>query len=177
MRGPTSLPSMPCAAWSMGIGGLGDGATLIAQAYLVGYEAVMPLADAALVAINSLMKREITQLAELVAGDAAAELFGGGPEDPVADVVAAVNTLYRVYQAVKLVIDAVEEISKIYDRIKTEIENIRGTVDKVIHYFEEPLPSVGSLVNNVEQRGFSFEKDPGWNPELGVARIAMLPAA
>lgn len=163
--------------WSMGIGGIGDGAALISKAYLDGYNAVMPLADAALLAINSLMKGAIQQLAKLAAGDGAAELFGGGPEDPIADVIAGINTLYRIYEIVKIIITAVEEIIKIYDKIKTEIENIQSTVNKVIHFFEEPLPSIGSLINDVEQRGFSFEKDSGWNPELGVARIAMLPAA
>jgi hypothetical protein len=29
----------------------------------------------------------------------------------------------------------------------------------------------------VEQRGFEFEKDGFWDPTLGAARVAMLPAA
>jgi hypothetical protein len=38
------------------------------------------------------------------------------------------------------------------------------------------MPTLGSLVNDVEQRGFDFEKG-AWDPTLGAVRVGMLPSA
>ena len=52
-------------------------------------------------------------------------------------------------------------------------------VHAVIAAFQAPLDLPGtihSLVDDVEQRGFEFEKSGGWSPALGATRIAMLPS-
>jgi hypothetical protein len=33
------------------------------------------------------------------------------------------------------------------------------------------------MIQDVEQRGFEFEKNSGWDPLLGVGRIVLLPSA
>lgn len=172
--------------WSMGIGGLGDAATVIAKAYRDGYYAVVALVQVALRAINKLMTDELEQLAkqgaELFGGDAAIEAVGLGPEDPVADGIAAIWTAYRLYQIYRIVsaiITVINSIEETFRLISKAIDDIRTAVDDVVKFFESPvtLPSVSSLVNDVEQRGFSFEQDHGWNADLGAARIAFLPPA
>lgn len=162
--------------WSMGIGGIGDAATVIAKAYRDAYEAVMPLLDTALIAINDLAKKELRELAALAAGDGATMLFGG-PANLVADLVALVNTAYRVYETVRLVILGVHSIRKIYDEISKVIKDIHIAVDKVIHYASQPVQSLKELIDHLEERGFEFEKNELWRPALGVARITMLPSA
>jgi hypothetical protein len=161
--------------WGMGIGGIGDAASLVARAFRDGYAAVMPLVDTALTAINSLIKRELRQLAELVAGDVASMLFGG-PLNLVADAVALANTLFRVYETVKLIIEGSHSIQKIFHEISKVIKETHAAVEKVLHFASQPLQSVRELIDHLEQRGFSFEKNAIWRPELGVARMAMIPA-
>lgn len=165
--------------WSMGSGGLGDAAKIVSHLCRDGYYAICALVQVALQAITRLINEEVKQLIETAAGDAAIETVGGGPEDPVADVVAAAWTAYKIYKIISAIITAVQEIMKIYDDIKDAVEKIRHDVQVVIDAFESPLDIPGtihSLINDVEQRGFEFEKSGGWNPELGAARVAMLPA-
>ena len=164
--------------WSMGSGGLGDAAKVMAKAYKDGYDTACVLVQAALQLITRLVNNELKQLVETVAGDAAIETVGGGPEDPVADIVAGIWTAYKIYRIISAVITAVNAIIAIYEKIKAAIQKISSDVDAVIKAFESPLDLSGmvhSLINDVEQRGFEFEKDSGWNPELGAARIALLP--
>jgi hypothetical protein len=161
--------------WGMGVGGVGDAAALMATAYGDCFAAVMPLVESALTAINMLIKRELRQLAELVAGDAAAALFGG-PLNPVADLVALANTCYRIYETIRLVIEGVHSIKNIYEQISKVITETHNAVDKILHYASQPLQSLKELVDHLEERGFSFETYEIWNPALGVARMTMLPA-
>jgi uncharacterized protein YukE len=166
--------------WSMGSGGLGDAAKIVSHMCRDGYYAICALVQTALQAITRLINEEVKQLIETAAGDAAIEAVGGGPEDPVADVVAAAWTAYRIYKIISAIIKAVQEIMKIYDDIKDAVGKIHHDVQVVIDAFDSPLDIPGtihSLIDDVEQRGFEFEKNGGWNPELGVARVAMLPAA
>ncbi|MCL2583185.1 MAG: hypothetical protein FWE35_12095 [Streptosporangiales bacterium] len=162
--------------WGMGIGGIGDAATVISKAYRDAYEAVMPLLDTALIAINDLAKKELRELAALAAGDAATMLFGG-PANLVADLVALVNTAYRVYETIRLVILGTHSIQKIFHEISKVIRDVHTAVDKVIHYASQPVQSVRELIDHLEERGFEFEKNAVWVPALGVARITMLPSS
>ena len=165
--------------WSMGSGGIGDAARIVSDAYRDGYYAVCLLVQVALQAITRLVNDEVKQLVETAAGDAAIEAVGGGPEDPVADVVAAVWTVYKIYKIINRIVTAVEEIMKIYEDIKRAVHKIEQDVPGVIAAFQAPLDLPGtihSLVDDVEQRGFEFEQSGGWSPALGVTRIAMLPS-
>jgi hypothetical protein len=50
-------------------------------------------------------------------------------------------------------------------------------VNAMLAALNAPLPTVGSLIDDVEQKGFTFEQGGGWSPTLGAARLAMLPSA
>jgi uncharacterized protein YukE len=172
--------------WTMGIGGIGDAAKLAAKVYHDGYDAIVALVFTALREINQLIKEELKDLeeraAKMAAGDAAIEAVGLGPEDPLADVGAGIWSayqMYKIYQDVKKVISVINAIEKTFELIKKAVETIRTDVQKVIAFMQSPmtLPTVGSLINDVEQRGFEFEKNGGWSPTVGAARIGMLPAA
>jgi hypothetical protein len=161
--------------WGMGIGGIGDGAALMAKAYGDCFAAVMPLVESALTAINMLIKKELRELAALVAGDAAAALFGG-PLNPIADLVALANTCFRIYETIRLVLEGIHSIRNIYTQISKVITETHDAVDKILHYASQPLQSLKELIDHLEERGFSFETYKIWNPALGVARMTMLPA-
>ncbi|SEL66974.1 hypothetical protein [Streptacidiphilus jiangxiensis] len=170
--------------WTMGIGGIGDAAKDAAEAYKIGYDTTVRLARMALKQINQLVKDEIAQLAtqaeEMLAGDAAVEAVGGGPEDPVADVVAAgfsIYKLYKIYKIVHRIITGINAIITIFRAIEAAVKDIETAVHKIMAAIDSPMPSIGSLIDQVEQRGFDFEKNGGWSPVLGAGRIAMLPAA
>ncbi|MFE6686379.1 hypothetical protein ACFVFQ_07845 [Streptomyces sp. NPDC057743] len=98
--------------WTMGIGGIGDAAKLVAKAYKDCYDVVIVLLHQALREVDDLINEEIEE-----------------------------------------------------------------AVQKVADALNFPMPTVGSLINDVEQRGFSFEKSGGWSPAAGAVRIGMLPAA
>lgn len=166
--------------WSMGSGGLGDAAKLMSKAYKDGYDAVCVLVQLALQAITRLINDECKQLVETLGGDAAIETVGGGPEDPIADIVAGLWTAYKIYRIINAIITAVKAIIAIYDKIKSAIQQIGSDVDAVIKAFNSPLDlsgMVSSLLDDVEKRGFDFEQNSGWNPEVGAARIALLPSS
>lgn len=164
--------------YSMGSGGVGDAAKIMSQIYRDGYYTICVLIQAALQLITRLINEELKQLVETVAGDAAIEAVGGGPEDPIADVIALGWTIYKVYRIVNAVITAVQEILKIYDKIKDAVQKFIDDVHTVIQAFQGGIDVnelVGSLLEDVKQRGFEFEKSGSWNPKLGAARIALLP--
>lgn len=170
--------------WSMGIGGVGDAAKTAAKVYKDGYDVVVGLAYSALHEIDSLIKQEIAELAkqaaETLAGDAAIEAVGLGPEDPLADIGAGVYTaykMYKIYKVVQKIINRIALIVKIFEGIEKAVETIKKDVHAVMDFINSPMPSLGSLVDDVEQRGFEFEKSGGWSSTLGASRIAMLPAA
>lgn len=169
--------------WSMGIGGLGDAAQLTAKVYKDAYDAVVALVYVALSTINSMMK-EFVDLAKeagsAVEDDAAIEAAGGGPEDPVADVAAglvSVWKLYKIYKKVKAIIKGITVAEKIYDKINAALNAVPGEINKIIAEINAPLPTLGSLINDVEQNGFTIEQSSAWSPALGAARLALLPAA
>jgi uncharacterized protein YukE len=169
--------------WTMGIGGIGDAAKVAAKACKDAYDVIISLVFAANAAITHLIEHEIKALAkkaaELGEGDAAIEGAGLGPEDPLADIGAGIFSAWKLYQIYEIVRDIVNEITLIvayYEKIKDAVKALHEGLDKVRSFLAQPL-NIGSLVNQVEQRGFEFEKDGGWNPEFGAARIGMLPAA
>jgi uncharacterized protein YukE len=166
--------------WSMGSGGIGDAAKVVAGVFKDGYYTVCALVQAALQAITRLINNELKQLVQTAEGDAAIEAVGGGPEDPVADVVAGLWTAYKIYHIVKAIIAAVMVIQKIYDSIKTAVGKIESDVHAVIKAFSTPFDisgEINSLLDQERQKGFEFEKTGGWNTKLGAARIAVLPSA
>jgi uncharacterized protein YukE len=166
--------------WSMGSGGIGDAAKVVAGVFKDGYDTICVLVQAALQAITRLINNELKHLVETAEGDAAIEAVGGGPEDPVADIVAGLWTAYKLYKIVKGIISAIEAIHKIYDNIKTAVGKIESDVHAVIKSFSEPLDikgQINSLLDQERQKGFEFEKTGGWNTKLGAARIAVLPSA
>ncbi|MCB5908380.1 WXG100 family type VII secretion target [Streptomyces pinistramenti] len=170
--------------WTMGIGGVGDAAKIVAKAYKDGYDVVIVLLHQALRALDDLINKEVEQLAkegaEMLAGDAAIEAVGLGPEDPLADIGAGLYSaykLYKIYKIVSKIITAIKIIEGIYEGIEKAVKGIEEAVKKVTEALDSPMPTVGSLIDDVEQRGFSFEMSSGWSPAAGAARIGMLPAA
>ncbi|RAG85423.1 hypothetical protein DN069_11640 [Streptacidiphilus pinicola] len=170
--------------WTMGIGGIGDAAKDVSKAFKIGYDTMIPLARAAVKAIIDLVEKEIKDLAEqageMLAGDAAVEAVGGGPEDPVADVVAvgfSIYKLYKIYKIVRAIINSIGIIITTFHAIEAAVKDIEKAVQSIWSAITAPMPSIGSLIDQVEQRGFDFEKNGGWSPVLGAGRIAMLPSA
>ncbi|MCD9880285.1 hypothetical protein [Streptomyces guryensis] len=170
--------------WTMGIGGVGDAAKIAGKAFKDGYHVVVGLVWEALSEIGKLMddgiKKLAEQFAEMMAGDAAIEVVGLGPEDPVADVVAGIWTadkIYDMYKTVRLIINVIGIIQTIFEKISAAVDAIKEGVQKALDSLESPPPTIGSLIDDVEQRGFEFEKGGGWSPTMGASRIALLPAA
>lgn len=170
--------------WNMGIGGLGDAAKVVSQTYRDLYAGVVVLVHKALAKINTLVNNELEQLveqgAELAEGDAAIETVGLGPEDPIADIGAGVYSAYKLYKIYKIVaniITAINAIIAIYHAISKLISDVPKAIHAVQAAFDAGLPSIGSLVDDAEQRGFSFEENSHWDPNAGAVRIALLPSA
>lgn len=172
--------------WSMGVGGIGDAAAVAAKAFKDGYDVIVPLVYAVLKELNDLINNELEELAkqgaEMAAGDAGIEAAGLGPEDPLADIGAGIFTaykLYKIYKIVKKIITIIMYIEKAINAVHKAVATMKKDVEAVKAFFNAPmeLPSLGSLVNDVEQNGFGFEKKGGWTPSLGAARVAMLPPA
>ena len=169
--------------WTMGIGGIGDGAKEIAKLCKHVYDVVTQLVKMIVTKISSAFEGCVKDLGleavKTLGGDAAIEAIGLGPEDPLADVAAAAWTAYRMekmYKKVRVVIAAINEIINIYTEIKKEAAKIPAGIKAVESAISSPIPSIGSLVDDVEQRGFDFEKNKSWDPLVGVARMAMLPS-
>ncbi|MER5642265.1 hypothetical protein ABT095_35650 [Kitasatospora sp. NPDC002227] len=170
--------------WSMGIGGLGDAAKSAAKIYKDAYNTITVLLAAALREIDKLIMDEIEQLAkqaaEMLAGDAAIEAVGLGPEDPLADVGAGIYSaykMYKIYKIVQKIVNGIRTIVKIYEGIQKAIDGIHKGIQAIMDAINSPMPTLGSLVDDVEQRGFEFEKSGGWSSTMGAARIGMIPAA
>lgn len=116
----------------------------------------------------------------MLAGDATIEAVGLGPEDPLADVGAGLYSaykLYEMYKTVSKIITIIKVIEGIYKAIEAAIKGIESAVKKVTEALNSPMPTVDSLIGDVERRGFEFEKSGGWSATAGAARIGMLPAA
>ncbi|WP_042451451.1 hypothetical protein [Streptacidiphilus jiangxiensis] len=173
--------------WSMGVGGVGDAAKIASKAFHDGYDVICGLVAAALRGIGWMLDTSIKALSDWAAkaleGDAVIEAVGLGPEDPFADIVAGVFTaavgLYEAYQIVTQIINDIGKIEAIYRAIVEAVHKIQDDVHKVMAFLSKGLqiPSIGSLIDDVEQRGFEFEKNGFWSPELGAARMEMMPSA
>jgi hypothetical protein len=170
--------------WHMGTGGLGDAAKVVAGLFRDGYLAVTGLVWAALKEINTLMEDGVKKLAEqaaqMVAGDAAIEAVGLGPEDPLADIGAGIWSawkLYKMYKTVRMIISTIMVIEEIFHKISQAVDGIGKGIAAVKEFMDSPAPSVDDIMNTVEQRGAEFETDSFWNPKLGATRIGLLPTA
>lgn len=165
--------------WTMGEGGIGDAAKVVANLFRDAYYGITALVQAALQAITRLVNNELKQLVETAEGDAAIEAAGGGPEDPVADIVAGLWTMWKIYKIIKGIISAIKAIHKIYGDIKKAVSKFETEVQAVIKSFSEPFNiqgQINSLLDQERQKGFEFEKTGGWDPKLGAARMAVLPS-
>lgn len=170
--------------WHMGIGGLGDAAKVTAKLYKDGYDVVCVLVFAVLKAINDLLEQGVKQLAEeaatILGGDAAIEAAGGGPEDPVADIGAIVLDiweLYKIYKTVRTIVSVISTIITIFNKISAAITKIQSDIKAVEKFFTSPMPSIDDIKNDVQQRAAEFETTSSWNPELGAARVGLLPSS
>src|SRR6266568_6574450 len=126
--------------WTMGIGGSGDAAKLIAKAYKEAHDLLLKLIGKAVDKLSELIdtgiKKLAEKIAEMLAGDAIIETVGLGPEDPVADVVAAgysAEKMYQIYKIVRTIVSDVIAIVEIYKEIKSGIEKLKTDVETVIH--------------------------------------------
>ncbi|MQY19043.1 hypothetical protein [Nocardia macrotermitis] len=170
--------------WTMGIGGIGDLAKVIAKAYKTAHDELLKLIGKLVDKIGDLIDKGITTLAakiaKMLAVDAAIEVVGGGPEDPLADIAVLAydaKQMYEIYKLVREVVKDVITIVELYNKIKTVIETLKSSVEKAYSSFSGPMPTVGSVISDVETKGFDFEKSGSWNSTTGVARIAILPSA
>ncbi|RMI35479.1 hypothetical protein [Nocardia stercoris] len=173
--------------WANGIGGVGDCCKQIAERFEEAYEAIMTLIQTLLTYVSKLIDKEIKKLAldaaETVAGDAAIEVVGLGPEDPVADGVAAVWTAARmakIYQDVRMVVNGLEQVQSIYADIQKYSAEI-PKIESELKQLWNPAPwgdgSTTGLIEDVEWRGYYFESADGWSSKDGAARVALLPKA
>lgn len=164
--------------WTMGSGGIGDAAKLVSDMFRDGFYAVSGLVEAALQAITRLINKEAHELVKTVEGDGAIEAVGGGPEDPVVDVVAGLWTMWKVHTIIKGMIFGIKEIHKIFGQIKAAVSKIEADITAVINTFArfDVYGQVGSLLDQERQWGFEFEKISGWDPREGAVRMSMLPS-
>jgi uncharacterized protein YukE len=170
--------------WHMGAGGLGDVAKVVGQVLHDGYIAVTGLVCVALAAINKLMEDGVKKLAEkaaqMVAGDAAIEAVGLGPEDPLADIGAGIWTawkLYEIYKIVRVIISTITVIEQTFTKIAEAVHGIVQGIQAVKAFFSSPMPTLDTIKKGIEQRGMEFEKNGSWNPKLGALRVGLLPAS
>jgi uncharacterized protein YukE len=174
--------------WHMGMGGLGDAATVASNLLRDGYITITVAVDAILKKISDLIENEIEELAkqagEMIAGDAAIEVVGGGPEDPVADVVAlgfSIYKMYKIYKIVRKIITAISVIETLIKGAQKLVEELGKAVNEVHTLLatpmEDPSTMFRDMMNGVENKGVEFEKDGFWKPAFGAKRIGMLPAA
>ncbi|MVU78954.1 hypothetical protein GPX89_17085 [Nocardia sp. ET3-3] len=169
--------------WSQGIGGIGDYARVVADACDVGYHAILMLVRSAVTAIDALINKALDLLKDKVekmaAKMAAIEVVGGGPEDPVADVVAvgfALWDIIDIYKKVNTIVNDVARIVGIFTNISTKIDEISKALDPVAYNVQEFFaPGSQSISDWFSQSVVSPESKPGWNPALGMARVKMLP--
>lgn len=116
----------------------------------------------------------------MVAGDAAIEAVGLGPEDPLADIGAGIWSawkLYKIYKIVRMIISTIMMIEEIFKEISKAVDEIGKGIAAVRELMNSPAPSIDDIMNTVEQRGTKFEEDKFWNPKLGATRIGLLPTA
>jgi len=170
--------------WTNGIGGIGDHCKVIAKNYKEGHTAILSLVQIVVSYASQLIDKEIKKLAEdagkTIAVDAAVEVLGGGPEDPVADAVDAVWTASRMaklYEDVRMVVNGIEQVDNYYKLIQKAVEEVKSTMEKMQQDKNSPAwgdQSAGGLTQDVEQRGFDFEKQDGWSAKDGVSRTGYL---
>ncbi|MEV5572320.1 hypothetical protein AB0L06_19925 [Spirillospora sp. NPDC052269] len=168
--------------WSMGSGGVGDAAMLVGKTCDKYFDIINDLVTKAINLIINLIATGLSRLVKMVAGDAAIEALGGGPEDPVADVIAAAWTLYQIYEIIKDIISAIKGIIDLYDKIEKAISDFTKDVHEILSFMKNPVGNVkkefDELMNEglVSNKDWDFEEKPGWDPAGGVARVGLLPA-
>ena len=167
--------------WHMGIGGLGDLDKVASQVLHDGYLTVAALVQAVLDAIGAFINHEGKKLVEAAAGTAAIEAVGGGPEDPVADVVAVGWDAWKIYQAVSIAITAINEIIKLIGKLIDGVKELGQEIDEIKELISDAAEDPGQAAKDALDQGLNrageIEKDQFWNPKLGAARIAMLPSS
>ena len=169
--------------WTNGIGGVGDRAKVIADEYKKGHTIILSIVQLVVSYASQALDNEIKQLAldaaETAEVDTAVEVIGGGPEDPLADIVAGVFTAaqaVKIYKDVRMVVNVIEQIDNYYNLIKETVAEVKSVIEKIQHPDFSGNQSVGSMVQDVEQHGFDFEKQGGWSPENGTSRTGYLAA-
>ncbi len=171
--------------WHMGIGGLGDLARVASDVLRDGYHAVAIAVDAVLDAISALVDHELRALAEEVglaaAGTAAIEVVGGGPEDPVADVLAAgwdAYQGYRMYRTVRRIAATLVTIDGLIRGVRHAVAGLgRGLHELAL--LREASADPGRLARDLLDRGldrsYEIERQAAWDPRYGALRVALLP--
>jgi hypothetical protein len=167
--------------WHMGIGGLGDLAKVASNVFRDGYATIATLVNAVLDAIGVFINHEIKKLLEAVAGTAAIEAAGGGPEDPVADVIAGGWDLWKIYQAVSAAITAINLIVNLIGKLIEGVKAVAHSINELRNLIGEAKQDPGQLAKDLLNQGLNsageVEKDSFWNPTVGAARIGLLPAS
>jgi len=166
--------------WSMGSGGLGDAAKVVSHIFRDAYDTLCVLIQIALQLITRFINEALRQLVEAVVGTLGIVAAGGGPEDPVTDVVAAAWDVYKIYKLATVCYQVITEIIEYYPEIQAAVLKIINEIEVVKQAFEAGIDSevvINSLLKEVEKRGFEFEKNGSWNPAAGAARLALLPTS
>jgi uncharacterized protein YukE len=167
--------------WHMGIGGLGDLAQVAATVFKDGYDTIAVLVNGVLDAIGVFINHELKKLMEAAAGTAAIEAIGGGPEDPLADVVAAGWDAWKIYQALSYAITAIhliiDLIGKLIEGVKKLAADIAALRELATEIVQDPDQVARDTLAEGLNRAAEFEKDGYWDPRLGAARICLLPSS
>jgi hypothetical protein len=165
--------------WHMGIGGLGDLAKVASNVFRDGYLTVSVLVQGVLDAIGAFINHELKKLLEVAAGTAAIEAVGGGPEDPVADVVAIGWDAWKIYQALSYAITAIHAIVKLIGGLIDAVKKLSKDINDLIALIRDGSKNPGdvarTMLDHGLNKGLEVEKDQFWDPRFGATRIALLP--
>jgi uncharacterized protein YukE len=165
--------------WTMGSGGIGDAARVVSDMFRDGFYAIASLVEAALQAITRLINKEAYELVRTVEGDGLIEAVGGGPEDPVVDVVAGLWTMWKVHKIIEMMVSGIKQIHAIFKRIKEAVSRVEADFTAAINALAHGIDTdaqVATLVDRERQWGCEFETAGGWDPRQGLSRMAMLPS-
>ena len=174
--------------WHMGIGGLGDLATIASNLFRDFYKTISLAVNAILRAISELIEKQIKPLCrmfgEMVAGDAVIEGVELGPEDPLADIAALTYSgykLYKMYKRVRMIITAISVIETSINKARDVVEKLKSGISDlhtlIGNAMKDPSGTAKDMMNDAQNRGLEFEKNGSWNTKIGATRIGMLPTS
>ena len=133
-------------------------------------------------ALDSLIAGALASLAKAVAKVLLIEAAGLGPEDPVADVIAAISAVHDMYKALKAAVLVVKAIIFLINKLAGQIQGIADRVHRIativstVHdLVADPSGTTKDLLSQGAQTTVDLEHTTAWDPVKGAVRIALLP--